>query len=74
MVGEYSIRGGIVDIFSPEASHPVRIELFGDEIESIRRFPPMPRFEAMIRAAGFSQTKVEPILGGLVAIHSGWKV
>jgi transcription-repair coupling factor (superfamily II helicase) len=38
MVGEYSIRGGIVDIFSPEASHPVRIELFGDEIESIRRF------------------------------------
>jgi transcription-repair coupling factor (superfamily II helicase) len=38
MVGEYSIRGGIVDIFSPEVSHPVRIELFGDEIESIRRF------------------------------------
>src|SRR5437660_4811600 len=40
MVGEYSIRGGIVDIFSPAASHPVRIELFGDEIESIRRFDP----------------------------------
>src|SRR5262245_10446264 len=38
MVGEYSIRGGIVDVFSPESSHPVRIELFGDEIESIRRF------------------------------------
>jgi len=43
-------------------------------VESIRRFPPMPEFEAMIRKAGFSQTKVEPILGGLVAIHSGWKV
>ncbi len=42
-------------------------------IESIRRFPDMPRFEGMIRAAGFTQTKVEPILGGLVAIHSGWK-
>lgn len=42
-------------------------------IESIRRFPPMPEFERMIRAAGFTQTKVEPILGGLVAIHSGWK-
>src|SRR4030095_5195284 len=38
MVGEYSVRGGIVDVFSPEASHPVRIELFGDEIESIRGF------------------------------------
>ncbi|GAM03317.1 MULTISPECIES: class I SAM-dependent methyltransferase [Novosphingobium] len=43
-------------------------------IESIRRFPPMPEFEGMIRAAGFKHTKVEPILGGLVAIHSGWKV
>ena len=43
-------------------------------IESIRRFPPMPEFERMIRAAGFARTKVEPILGGLVAIHSGWKI
>lgn len=43
-------------------------------IESIRRFPPMPAFEAMIREAGFRHTKVEPILGGLVAIHSGWKI
>ena len=42
-------------------------------IESIRRFPPMPAFEGMIRDAGFVNTKVEPILGGLVAIHSGWK-
>jgi len=42
-------------------------------VESIRRFPPMPRFEAMIREAGFTRTRVEPILGGLVAIHSGWK-
>jgi len=43
-------------------------------IESIRRFPPMPEFEQMIRDAGFVNTRVEPILGGLVAIHSGWKV
>ena len=42
-------------------------------IESIRRFPPMPRFAAMIEEAGFVQVKAEPILGGLVAIHSGWK-
>ena len=42
-------------------------------IESIRRFPPMPQFEKMIRKAGFTQTRIEPILGGLVAIHSGWK-
>jgi len=43
-------------------------------IESIRRFPPMPRFRAMIGEARFVNTKVEPIMGGLVAIHSGWKI
>ena len=43
-------------------------------IESIRKFPAMPEFEQMIRAAGFARTKVEPILGGVVAIHSGWKI
>ena len=43
-------------------------------IESIRRFPPMRDFEAMVRDAGFIRTHVEPIFGGLVAIHSGWKI
>jgi demethylmenaquinone methyltransferase/2-methoxy-6-polyprenyl-1,4-benzoquinol methylase len=43
-------------------------------VESIRRFPPMEAFRTMIEKAGFAQTRVEPILGGLVAIHSGWKV
>jgi demethylmenaquinone methyltransferase/2-methoxy-6-polyprenyl-1,4-benzoquinol methylase len=43
-------------------------------VESIRRFPNMGEFEAMIREAGFVNTRVEPIMGGLVAIHSGWKV
>lgn len=43
-------------------------------VESIRRFPDMPTFAAMIGEAGFAQVKAEPILGGLVAIHSGWKV
>jgi len=36
--GEFSIHGGIIDVFSPDAADPVRIELFGDEIESIRLF------------------------------------
>jgi demethylmenaquinone methyltransferase/2-methoxy-6-polyprenyl-1,4-benzoquinol methylase len=43
-------------------------------IESIRRFPDMERFKTMIGEAGFVQAKAEPILGGLVAIHSGWKI
>jgi transcription-repair coupling factor (superfamily II helicase) len=36
--GEFSIHGGIIDIFPPDSSDPVRVELFGDEIESIRLF------------------------------------
>ena len=36
--GEFSVRGGIVDIFAADWPDPVRIEMFGDEVESIRRF------------------------------------
>ena len=43
-------------------------------IESIRRFPDMERFKGMITEAGFVRANAEPILGGLVAIHSGWKI
>jgi demethylmenaquinone methyltransferase/2-methoxy-6-polyprenyl-1,4-benzoquinol methylase len=43
-------------------------------VESIRRFPNMEAFKGMIAKAGFAQVKAEPILGGLVAIHSGWKI
>lgn len=39
-VGEYARRGGIVDIFSPGARGPVRIEFFGDDVDSIRIFDP----------------------------------
>lgn len=36
--GELSVRGGIIDVFPPEGDFPVRIEFFGDEIESLRLF------------------------------------
>ena len=36
--GEFSFRGGILDVFPPNAVYPYRIELFGDEIDSIRTF------------------------------------
>ncbi len=38
--GEFSRRGGIIDIFSPAHEAPVRVEFWGDEIESIRQFSP----------------------------------
>ena len=40
MPGQYAVRGGILDVYSPEADRPVRIEFFGDEVESIRKFDP----------------------------------
>jgi len=40
MPGQYSVRGGIIDVYSPESPQPVRIELLGDTIESIRAFDP----------------------------------
>jgi demethylmenaquinone methyltransferase / 2-methoxy-6-polyprenyl-1,4-benzoquinol methylase len=43
-------------------------------VESIRRFPSPEHFRSMIAGAGFEQTRAEPILGGLVCIHSGWKI
>ncbi|MBC8145361.1 MAG: DEAD/DEAH box helicase, partial [bacterium] len=56
-VGQYALRGGIIDIFPAGADNPIRIEFFGDEIESMREFDPMsqrsvrdlPRIELMAR-------------------------
>ena len=68
------------DLYSHKLVPQIGKAIAGDEesyrylIESIRRFPPMPEFERMIRDAGFANTRVEPIMGGLVASHSGWKV
>jgi demethylmenaquinone methyltransferase/2-methoxy-6-polyprenyl-1,4-benzoquinol methylase len=68
------------DLYSHRLVPRIGKAVTGDEdsyrylVESIRRFPNMKQFEAMIRAAGFSNTRVEPIMGGLVAIHSGWKI
>src|SRR5271170_7048212 len=40
MPGQVTLRGGILDVYSPEMDRPVRIDFFGDEIESIRKFDP----------------------------------
>ena len=72
MPGEYASRGGILDVYSPEADRPVRIELFGDEIESIRKFDPAtqrsssPADEAVLLP--LSETPVSDQL--LAAIHA----
>jgi demethylmenaquinone methyltransferase/2-methoxy-6-polyprenyl-1,4-benzoquinol methylase len=71
---------GLYDAYSMKAVPRIGKAVAGDEeayrylVESIRRFPPMERFSEMITGAGFARVRAEPILGGLVAIHSGWKV
>ena len=40
MPGQVSMRGGILDVYGPEMERPVRIDFFGDEVESMRRFDP----------------------------------
>src|SRR5579884_770811 len=72
MPGEYALRGGILDVYSPEADRPVRMEFFGDEIESIRKFDPgtqrssSPADEVILLP--FSETPVREEL--LAAIHT----
>lgn len=54
--GQFSQRGGIIDIFSPVESFPVRIELFGDEVETIRTFNP----ETQRSMESITETEVFP--------------
>jgi demethylmenaquinone methyltransferase/2-methoxy-6-polyprenyl-1,4-benzoquinol methylase len=43
-------------------------------VESIRKFPPPDRFADMVAAAGFARVEISRLSGGIVAIHSGWKL
>src|SRR5262249_10753699 len=61
-VGQWALRGGIVDVFSPAGSLPVRLELIGDEVESLRPLAPTPQ-----RSTGPVATLlVLPMLTGIV--------
>jgi transcription-repair coupling factor (superfamily II helicase) len=79
MPGQYAARGGILDVYSPEADRPVRIEFFGDEIESIRKFDPAsqrssnPVDEALLLP--LTETPVtEELLGSINARLSGKRI
>jgi transcription-repair coupling factor (superfamily II helicase) len=57
MPGQFTRRGGILDVYSPEADRPVRIELFGDEVETLRKFDP----ETQRSQAGIDETQLLPL-------------
>src|SRR6267142_4651497 len=56
-VGEFSLRGGIVDVWSPGHEAPVRIEFFGDEIDSIRGFDP----ETQLSTSQLNEIEIVPM-------------
>ena len=72
--------GTIYDEYADRVIPRVGKAVTGDEesyrylVDSIRRFPRMDAFEAMIADAGFANTGHTPILGGLVAMHWGYKL
>src|ERR1700751_1776205 len=79
MPGQYALRGGILDVYSPEADRPVRIEFFGDEVESIRKFDPAsqrsssPVDEALLLP--LTETPVrEDLLGAIHVRLSGKRI
>ena len=79
MPGQYAARGGILDVYSPEADRPVRVEFFGDEVESMRKFDPAsqrssnPVDEALLLP--LKETPVtEDLLGSINARLSGKRV
>ena len=65
MPGQFTRRGGILDIFSPDADRPVRIELFGDEIETIRKFDP----DTQRSHAGLDETQLLPLTEAPLTEH-----
>jgi demethylmenaquinone methyltransferase/2-methoxy-6-polyprenyl-1,4-benzoquinol methylase len=70
----------LYDLFSFKVIPPLGRAITGDAdsyqylVESIRKFPRPPAFAEMIRSAGFSRVKWESLSGGIVALHSGWRL
>jgi transcription-repair coupling factor (superfamily II helicase) len=65
MPGQFTRRGGILDVYSPEADRPVRIEFFGDDIDTIRKFDP----ETQRSQSGLDETQLLPLTETPVTEH-----
>lgn len=58
--GQYAVRGGILDVFSFSFDHPYRIELFGNEVDSIRKFDPV----SQLSVAKMTRATIVPNVSG----------
>ena len=64
-VGQFAVRGGILDIYSPDADHPVRIEFFGDELDTMGFFDP----ETQRRIENINTVTILPVGETQPALH-----
>ena len=63
--GEFSVRGGVLDAWSPDGERPVRAEFFGDEVESLREFDPVTQISVgKIETADFAPVSMDAGDGG----------
>src|SRR6266436_1619946 len=79
MPGQYAARGGILDVYSPESDRPVRVEFFGDEVESMRKFDPASQRSSNpvdeVVLLPLTETPVtEELLGSINARLSGKRI
>ena len=79
MAGQFALRGGILDVYSPEMDRPVRIEFFGDEVESMRKFDPASQrssnpVEEVVLLPMTETPVTEEILGAIHARLSGTRI
>jgi transcription-repair coupling factor (superfamily II helicase) len=81
-MGEFSRRGGIIDFFPPLGGAPLRVEFWGEEVESLRTFDPetqrstarLPSAEAPpVREYPWSNAALERLRAALEARHAAWK-
>jgi transcription-repair coupling factor (superfamily II helicase) len=72
MPGQYAVRGGILDVYPPESDRPVRVEFFGDEVDSLRKFDPASQRSSIavdeVALLPLTETPVREEL--LAAIHA----
>ena len=66
-VGQFALRGGILDLFSPGMDQPIRVEFFGDEVDAMGQFDP----ESQRRTQNITQSRILPAAEVLPRLASG---
>ena len=66
-VGQFAVRGGILDVFSPSADNPIRLEFFGDELDTMGCFDPLTQR----RTENLDQVVLLPVAETLPMLHPG---